>query len=689
MPKLSHGDTLEALNFDARFPDASINNIAFDETRNILFYADGNVVTILNSDNLNERSRLEIEKTITGLALDESTGMLYIACGSGGIAVIETADPDAPIAKAFLKLDPSKNEIHATGMDFFNNRLYIADIYFGMRIIDVSNPLNPNQSGSYEQYSEYTDSKGEKSSYSGGYHNIKVKEIASTKYAFILDKYYGLRIFDVSTDSEPKELDRYDMRTSLYWGQLSEVVDLAVDNKYVYISDSTHGITVLDFFSYVEDETVLKISEPVLSDPNQETPSGQLETVGSASGLFLSGNTLYAADGNNGLFTADISDRSNPRQIKDKTYETTGAYSVYQSGDGEIFMGNCKNGLVRLQWSETAAQYVKKASHASPFRTDALFADEEYAYLLNSSQPHGGLRIISLSDAGEYTLAGSVVTPGSAAALYVYESKAYVADNAAGITIIDINDTSAPVVSDSFDTGGAAVDVLVFRNSDDSLFCAVADKNSGLIITEISNTDVLIQKGVVDIKNAQALALYNKYLPEENKFHPYVCVVNCDGLTIVDVSDPAAPFVSGYAATTGEAVDVDITNNYAVVADRENGVVLIDISDPEEPVLTASFDTDGTAEGVDTDGSYIHTADGPNGVVVLGIKDAEPVELESITFYNTPGYALNLFISAGADDKHTFVADGQGGFVSFKHNDKLSGGIDEKPFTDSPDDTGW
>ena len=77
-----------------------------------------------------------------------------------------------------------------------------------------------------------------------------------------------MRIFDVSTDSEPKELDRYDMRASLYWGQLSEVVDLAVDNKYVYISDSTHGITVLDIFSYLEDETVLKISEPVLSDPN-------------------------------------------------------------------------------------------------------------------------------------------------------------------------------------------------------------------------------------------------------------------------------------------------------------------------------------------------------------------------------------------------------------------------------------
>lgn len=658
-------EVLESISFDSRWPDASPRNITRGPSNTVLYYATGDKLILINPDTMNELSRIELEITrgIAGITVDPLEQIAYVACGDKGIALVDISNSLAPFLIKKLELDPDKESIHATAVDYLDNRIYLADVYFGLRIIDVSNPSNPSQSGTYEQTSSYTDSEGKVSSYSGGHINLRVVQINNLKYAFVLDKYYGLRVFDVSIDSAPKLVDQYDMRSKQLYGQLSVVVDIEVNQSYAYISDANNGITILDLFSDSDHPEEIKI-----------TKKGQIATPGAASGITLSGNTLYVADGNSGLFVADISNPSAPTAIGN--YPATGAYGIVEMA-GKLFLADTVDGIAKIDGGEKS--FVKSGSFDPPSNTDALFADGSFAYLLDNNGSKEGMIIISLSDTGQYLFKGSVATPGNATNLYVSESKAYVADGPAGITIIDMEEKTSPFVTGSFKPGGNASDIIV-HGFDNTAY--IADKSIGLIVADITDQGMLSEKSTLYINNARALA----YMQQTK---PYLLVVNEEGLYIVDISNPGAPLITGYFKTPGLALDVGVKDNYAIVADGENGILLIDLSNPANPLLAASYDTKGKATALYIDQSYIHVADGTNGLQILGIVAKDPVELKLITEYETPGNASDVFVSGSDSKRHTYVADGKGGFLSFIHSDKSSDGIIEEPFPDSPDDTGW
>lgn len=664
-------DTLESITFDSRWPDTSPRNILAGEASSLLFYGAGATLALIRpgthaTDSMVEISRIKLEVTrgITGLGRDNSGNVIFAACGNKGLAIVDVSDVSAPVLVKTIGLDPDKRTIHASALDVFDSRLYLADVYFGLRVFDVSNPTNPTQAGTYEQVSTYTDSEGNPGSYSGGHINLRVAEINHTKYAFVLDKYYGLRVFDVSIDSAPALVGQFDMRSKQLYGQLSVVVDLAVDQHFLYISDATNGITILDLFSNPDSPTTI-----------ETTKKGQIATPGAASGVTLSTDTLYVADGNSGLLVVDVSDRANPTAVF--THDANGAYGVVEMGE-TLFLADTVDGITRLgKTAET--DLVKTGSFDAPSGVDAIFADATHAYLLDKNGPREGVTIISVSDTGEYYFTGAVATPGNATQIYASDEKAYVADGSAGITIIDIQNKVAPILAGTFNPGGNACDILV-HTFDNRAF--IADKTFGLVIADVTDQGLLTQKAALYMENAQALA----YVEQDRS---YLLVVNQEGLYTVDISDPESPVVAGYIKTPGQALDVGVKDNYAVVADGENGVVLIDISDPANPAITATHDTPGQSTALFIQQSYVHVADGTNGLQILGIVASDPAELVEITSYETPGQASGVWVSGNDSKRYTYLADGWGGFLSFVHSNVLSGGIDEKPFTDSPDDTGW
>ena len=73
------------------------------------------------------------------------------------------------------------------------------------------------------------------------------------------------------------------------------------------------------------------------------------------------------------------------------------------------------------------------------------------------------------------------------------------------------------------------------------------------------------------------------------------------GLQIVDISNPAAPFIRGAVDTPGDASDVIVAGALAYIADGTSGLQIIDVSNPAAPKLVRSVATPGTARGVDVD----------------------------------------------------------------------------------------
>ncbi|MCF8028876.1 MAG: hypothetical protein K9K81_10970 [Desulfobacteraceae bacterium] len=695
-------DVLKTLRFEDRWPDASVGNLDYNAGRNELYFASGNFLAVLGPD-LSQISRIRVDaaRGITGIAADPEDGRPYVyaACGPQGIAVINvsTGQVVATLADADGS-DTEEDPVHASAVSYNRDtrRLYVADVYYGLRCFDMATPSAldaTSQIWRYAQHSSYDDS------ISGGHINVVYKTVGARKLAFVLDQYYGLRIFDVDTDTAPDNpLASFDMRSRFYWGQYSEVVDVAVagSSRHAFVSDLTYGVTILDFSGALSDST------PEISNV------GQIETPGTASGLELSddNNTLFAADGNSGMLTTDVSDPEAALNdsdtnsldfpaglVQSQAYSATGAYAVF-AGSGNIYLASGADGLARLD-----AGYTRTGSYDPPSDTTSLYADAGYAYILDNDGAAEGLRIVNLAgeETGHAELTGFVSTPGSASAVAVHDAFAYVADGGQGVAEIDISDKASPIRDFTpLNSAGDARDIKIW-SGDGSATAYIADSSLGLVIADIADTGQLNEIERYNV-TCSAVDIYESTVNGE--IRRYAVITAGSNLTVVNVTDPAAPFEAGTYGSLTDARDVAVTSlygsRYAVVADGSAGIRLIDISDPGSISQTAIFDTEGTAVAVSLYEAYIHAALGTRGVAVIGISDTEPVSLTPIDtdaddtvnpYYTTPGNASDLFISKRGNKRYTYVADDYGGFLSLVHDDVLSSGINEQPFTESPDDT--
>lgn len=144
---------------------------------------------------------------------------------------------------------------------------------------------------------------------------------------------------------------------------------------------------------------------------------------------------------------------------------------------------------------------------------------------------------------------------------------AYVADDDAGLQIIDITNPSSPVLSGSYDTPGYAVN------------------------TAISGNKVYVSDGY-------------------------------SGLQIININDPKLPVLEGNYDTPNSALGVNILNGYAYVADHNSGLQIINVATPLIPVLAGNYDTPGMAYDIALSDNYIYIAD-VYGIIILRVEDVD------------------------------------------------------------------
>jgi hypothetical protein len=132
----------------------------------------------------------------------------------------------------------------------------------------------------------------------------------------------------------------------------------------------------------------------------------------------------------------------------------------------------------------------------------------------------------------------------------------------------------------------------------------------------------------------------------------YAYVAEGGGLTVLDVSDPAAPAFLGKTLPLPNVVEgVAVLGSYAFVAGGDGGMRVVDVSDPARPAVVGACDTPGSAFAVAVCGDpslpsgklYAYVADGyPNGLRVVDVSDpAWPVEVGHWeTYHNTRAVAI-------------------------------------------------
>ena len=119
------------------------------------------------------------------------------------------------------------------------------------------------------------------------------------------------------------------------------------------------------------------------------------------------------------------------------------------------------------------------------------------------------------------------------------------------------------------------------------------------------------------------------------------------GIGIVDVSNPSRPTLVGHYKTKGQAHAIDVFGKTALVSDHMLGVAYLDISDEQKPVLNGSVFLEGYSRYLSVIGSSLYAVDSPIGFYVL--DPTKPTE-EPIGAVQTAGSSYGRIISIGVAD---------------------------------------
>ena len=172
------------------------------------------------------------------------------------------------------------------------------------------------------------------------------------------------------------------------------------------------------------------------------------------------------------------------------------------------------------------------------------------------------------------------------------------------VHIVDISDPANMRKVAEVRTPGPALDIKI---AGDLAVIGVQDFGSsfGLLILDISDPANPVELSRFDQESWQgvhSLFLHGDRLYLAHGLNP--------GLSIVDISDPTAPLVSGFWQHEGDfsnvVHDVFIRNRLAVVSDLFSGLVLLNLTDPDSPTMLAALPF---AEGIHSawaEGDYVY-----------------------------------------------------------------------------------
>lgn len=194
----------------------------------------------------------------------------YLGTSSNALYVVDVTNPSDPILlNTFYGAWSGGPQVYMT---MYRDFVFIACVGSGLRILNVSNPTEPVEVGSYDVANNCL--------------GVAVRE----GYAYVAYGNGGLRIVDVSDPASPTEVG--------VCGLPDHAIRVAVGGNYAYVADYYGGLRVID-----------------VSNPHEPTEVGSCPTQGAAIDVTVQGDYVYLLDWDNGLRICDISSPQSPVEV--------------------------------------------------------------------------------------------------------------------------------------------------------------------------------------------------------------------------------------------------------------------------------------------------------------------------------------------------------------------------------------
>lgn len=243
--------------------------------------------------------------------------------------------------------------------------------------------------------------------------------------------------------------------------------------------------------------------------------------------------------------------------------------------------------------------------------------------------------------------------------LYIAGDYGYMGSNRGALHIVDISDPAAMRVAARVDMPGPALDVKVSGG-----LAVVATQNGpvnelGIVVVDVS--DPPRARILSQVSNRFWSGVHNLFLYRDRA---YLAHSASRGLTVVDLSDPTRPAITGTWINAdprfGSIIhDVFIRDGMAFLSDLPRGtggLVVLDLSDPDHPQTLASVEI---AEGLHNcfkDGPYVYCNQELGGwrqaLHIVDVADPRhPVEAAAFRMKRTA-------VGGGLGPHNTWIEDG-------------------------------
>ena len=548
--------------------------------------------------------------------------LVLASCGASGLQIISVADPAAP------RLIGSWNEgldVHASVVG--SRYAYLAEENQALRVLDLRNPDTPESV--YEATATY---------------NATALSLVDN-IVYVGNDDGDLHLYDITDARHPEHTDWY--------GNSSDVYDIAVQDGLAYLAQGSLGLLVID------------ISNPYDIDDVGLFPIA----AGWALGVDVSGNRAYVAAAGGGMRIIDISDLADMHETM--AYETGGyGRDVIVSGQPPtavlILMADSwlgvrlivpytpglpsllatalaradarrlavDNSLIAILDHDTGVRLLDAVSPETPLELSSINLGHARDVQLNDglmavAREREGWSLIDVSTPEQPEVLTTLESPGLARAVALANGHAWLADGDSGLRIYDISAPRSPAQVGFIWAGSNLLDVVV---TDDH--AVLVDEYDGLLVVDVTDPSLPSLLGEVELAGTpQAVAVRDD--------HAYIAAGNA-GFIVVSFADPENPVEVATVSTPTPAVDISICENYLSVACGTRGVRIYNVVDPTDPFLAADHATNN-GMGIACLDRRIYLVDGFDGLWVM--RNELPIALEDDDSEHTnplPGSALQL-----------------------------------------------
>ncbi|MDP8207899.1 MAG: T9SS type A sorting domain-containing protein [Candidatus Electryonea clarkiae] len=544
----------------------------------------------------------------------------FVATDETGLRIVDVSNPDNPEEISHIIRNYALAQAVAVQDSFVFVMYSIEDELrlSGLSIVDASDPYSPEETGFYSTTGHTL-------------YDLAVQ----VNLAYLVDG-RDLDIVDISDPENPTRVGVYDSP------QEYGLVGVVISDSIACLACNHEGLRLVD-----------------ISDPTDPEEVAHLETPGDAINISVNGNYVYLACDEAGLRIIDISEVSDPVEVSSFNPEGY-VRQIYISGE-YAFVGTGISEMVGPEEYERQVFYILNISDPLDPVESGIIDMRDHTWSVNTiavtgdiahvTAGYSGLREIDISDVLNPTEIGFFDSPRDAGRLCISEGFAYVIENRGNILwIIDIDLPTNPVIAGYYYFNLPTLDTRYITISGDYVY--ISAEENGIRIINVSDPSDPFEAGVYNpMEWAWGATISGDYI--------YIASLN-EGLHIADISNPVSPREVAIYDNQRSATNVKVANGFAYVVGyglENGGLSIIDISDPTEPdeVGFYNVEPDGAKE-VSISGDYAYVMNWDGVIQKINISDSD--SLTSLWSFDRNHRSENLTVNNGM----AYIADGLHGF---------------------------